>query len=271
MPKKSQKRVEKYAKYNTYPGKNIAQVSKKNKKVKKIVPKQAPKRKQVKKVVPKKKVRIKYGKLALFLLGFALLFFIIRFIIELPIKNLFIEGNTYYSDQEIIELASLEDYPSSFFNPCFLISSRLEKDSFIRNAKVKKKLFFQVWISIEENYPLFYSIPTKKTVLYDEKIVDEKLDAPTLVNAIPERIYGKFILNMRKLDREILMRISEIQYAPTEVDSTRFLFKMNDDNYVYINFNKFTNMNNYLDIIKFVEGKKGILNLDAGNSFEIRE
>lgn len=272
MPKKSQKRVDKYAKYNTYPGKNITSPSKRKKTTKKVVRKKPqPKKRIVKGPVSKKKVRIKYGKLGLFLLLVALFLFFLNKFLNLPITNIFIEGNTYYSDQQIIELASLENYPSSFLYPSFRISSKLEKNTFIKKAKVRKKYFFQVWITIEENYPLFYSIPKGKTVLYDQTEVEGNLEAPTLVNTIADRKYEKFVENMKKLDRNILMRISEIQYAPTPADDTRFLLKMTDDNYVYINFTKFSNMNNYLDIIRFVEGKKGILNLDAGNSFEVRE
>ena len=48
---------------------------------------------------------------------------------------------------------------------------------------------------------------------------------------------------------------------------------MSDGNYVYLTINKFENINAYIEIIKQkqFENKKGILYLDAGNSFEIIE
>ena len=46
---------------------------------------------------------------------------------------------------------------------------------------------------------------------------------------------------------------------------------MNDGNYVYITINKLPNINNYVNIIKEFNGKKGILYLDSGEYFKIME
>ena len=46
---------------------------------------------------------------------------------------------------------------------------------------------------------------------------------------------------------------------------------MNDNNLVYININKMNNLNKYVDIVKKLNNKKGILYLDSGNYFEIKE
>lgn len=74
---------------------------------------------------------------------------------------------------------------------------------------------------------------------------------------------------MGTLNRDVLVRISEIEYNPNDIESNRFLLYMNDGNYVYLTLNKFTKINNYLDIIKNFENKKGILYLDYGNHFTI--
>ena len=46
---------------------------------------------------------------------------------------------------------------------------------------------------------------------------------------------------------------------------------MNDGNYVYINLYKFLNLNKYIEIVKNFGNKKGIIYLDSGNYFEIKE
>jgi hypothetical protein len=46
---------------------------------------------------------------------------------------------------------------------------------------------------------------------------------------------------------------------------------MNDQIYVYITLTKIDVLNNYNEITKELEGKKGILYLDSGNHFEIIE
>ena len=86
---------------------------------------------------------------------------------------------------------------------------------------------------------------------------------------MPDTKYNLLIDKMRLVDRDILFRISEIEYSPNEVEGNRFLLYMNDGNYVYITLDKFSNINSYVDIIKNFENKKGILHLDYGNHFTI--
>ncbi len=230
--------------------------------------------KPIKKVVkqptkPIVKRKIRYKVLFVFLIILFIVISILYYFITLPIKNIYIKGNSAYSDQEIIELANIENYPSSFLNPSFILEDRLESDLYIKNANVKK-LFLKVYIEVEENYPLIYYLPQKITYLSSLDEISEQLNSPILVNEIEVDLLNELLENLNELDKDILNRVSEIQYTPT-TDTKRFMLKMNDGNYVYINFNKFTNLNEYLDIVKYLEGKKGILNLDAGNSFEVLE
>ena len=46
---------------------------------------------------------------------------------------------------------------------------------------------------------------------------------------------------------------------------------MIDENTVYITLNKIDEFKKYIEIKKQLEGKKGILYLDSGNYFEIKE
>ena len=74
---------------------------------------------------------------------------------------------------------------------------------------------------------------------------------------------------MGLLNKDILIRISEIKYDPNDIDNERFYLTMNDGNYVYLTLNKFDKINNYLEIVKTFNNKKGILYLDSGEYFEI--
>ena len=73
------------------------------------------KKKHKKKQTPaKKKRKILYGRI---FLAFVILFVIIYILIMLipqEIKTVHISGNEFLTDQEVLELASLEDYPSTF-------------------------------------------------------------------------------------------------------------------------------------------------------------
>ncbi len=220
------------------------------------------------------KVKRKKRKLNLkkvfFCFAFLFLFgLLIKVIVNLPVKNIYIYNNEILTDQKVIEIAKLENYPSAIRNFSFLIKSRLEKHKYIKSADVSKKWLTEVHIEIEENYPLFINRLSNKTVLFDGIEEAETFSVPTLINIIPDTKYGKFLEKMRLLDKEILSRISEIEYDPNEVESDRFLLYMNDGNYVYLTLDKFTSINSYLDIVKSLENKKGILHLDYGNHFTI--
>ena len=76
---------------------------------------------------------------------------------------------------------------------------------------------------------------------------------------------------MKDLDTDIIRRISEMQYDPNDVDPNRFLFTMDDGNYVYLTANQLSNINNYVTIISKNKEKKGILYLDSGEYFQVME
>ena len=90
-----------------------------------------------------------------------------------------------------------------------------------------------------------------------------------LTNHIDSDIYDKLIENLRKIDINILNRISEMEYVKDKENIEKFLLLMNDGNYVYVDFKNFETLNKYLDIINTFGDKKGILNLDSGKNFEV--
>lgn len=217
-----------------------------------------------------KKVRIKYKNVFKVFLLFFFLFLFSSFIHHISIKNIYIKGNSYLNDQEIIDLALLSSYPSSVKNSAGVIRDRLLKSPYIKDAVVRKKGLSEVTITVVENRPLFYNSITRKTVLADGREVDDVFDLPILVNYVPDTIYEKFKERFVIVEEEMVKRISEIKYDQN-VDEERFLLTMNDGNLVYINLKKMESLNNYVSIIKNFENKKGILRLDSGEYFTILE
>ncbi len=228
--------------------------------------------KKVKKTKLKKKIRIKYSRV--FILLLILLTFIlgIIFIINLKITNIIVIGDyDILKEQEIIDIASISNYPKTLAFSSSKIRKNLEENIYIKSAKVTKKYLTQVYITVEENYPLFFYKTDNKTVLLDGSKVEKIFDVPTVINYIPNLKYQSFVEKMGLLDNNILERISEIKYDPSDYDDERFLLYMKDGNYVYINLYKFSNLNKYIEIIKNFGNKKGIVYLDSGNYFEIIE
>lgn len=215
----------------------------------------------------KRKINIK--RVLIVLIIVLIIVFAIYKISKVTITNIYISGNNYLSDQEIIDISGLKDYPNSINNMSYKIKKRLVKNDYIISAKVEKKGLKKVYIKIEENYPLFYYLPENKTVLYDGTKVKDKLLVPTIINKIPNKIYDKLLKKLEKVEKDILYRMSEIEYKPNDVDNERFFILMNDGNYVYLTIYKFLKINKYVDIIKTFDNKKGILYLDSGEYFDL--
>lgn len=219
-------------------------------------------------VKKKRKIKVKnvlfvFVLIVVILLGLA-------FLTDVKINNIVIKGNSLYTDWEIIEKAGLDDYPSSLKTLSKTIEDKLEDDDYIKSVDVKRPSLTKVVIEIEENLPLFYYLPASKTILADKTEVTDNFPVPTVINYVPDKIYSKFLTAISEVNYDIVKRISEIKYDPNEVDDGRFFLTMNDGNQVYLTLNNFDRIDDYLDIIKEFDNKKGILYLDSGEYFEVK-
>ena len=246
----------------------IKQVKKKKKKI-------VPRKNNVSRIPPKKikRRKVRYGRIFLAFVCFSLFCYFGYQILDFPIRNIYIKGNVYLSDQEIIEICGIQNYPSILKTLTVEMKKKLEKDERIQKATIQKKRGKEVYITIEENSPLFYNSSTGYTILFDFREVKQEWNAPTLVNYIPDTLYEHFKEKMQEINTDIIDRVSEITYAPNHVDEERFLFTMRDGNYVYLTLEKLESINNYVSIYaEFTSkygNKKGILNLDSGQYFTI--
>lgn len=220
--------------------------------------------------VKKKKRKIKVGSVVFCFVFVLIICLIISFLMDIKINNVVVKGNLFYSDWNIIQKAGLDDYPSSLENSSTQIKKKLEEDPYIKKATVSKRWLKQVVITVDENLPLFYYLPKQKTILTDKTEVIDNFPVPTVINYVPDKKYSKLLKSISELNYDIVKRISEIRYDPNEVDDERFYLTMNDGNYVYLTLPKFNRLDNYLDIIKEFNNKKGVLYLDSGEYFEVR-
>lgn len=225
--------------------------------------------KKVKVKVKKKKLKIKNIFITILIL---LLMFLIGIdIINLPVKNIYISGNNILNDKTIIELADLNDYPSFIKTYFSNIKKNLLKNDYIKSVTIKRTISRKIYIEIEEYRPI--CIYKDKLILSSTKSVDNQYNinyVPYIINDIDE-IYDKFITKFNKIEKEILFKISHIEYKPNEIDKERFLLYMTDANYVYITLSKIDKINKYNSIVNKMENKKGIIYLDSGDYVEIKD
>jgi len=222
----------------------------------------------------KRKFKIKWVPVFFLFLVLLILYLGYEILISFRITNIYIEGNNILKDKEIIDMAGISDYPSFFKTTSGKIEKKVGNNPYIIDVKVTKKLFGNVTIKVEEAIPLFINTDGK-VVLSNKKEVenDKKLTLTTLLNYTPDTKYESLISELTEVVEDIRIKISEIKYEPTERDKDRFLLLMEDGNEVYLTLTKFDRINYYDNILQELnlECQKGILNLDSGNHFELKE
>lgn len=223
----------------------------------------------------KKRVKRKFNPLKFlsFIAFIIICYFLTMYLFDIKTKNIIVLNNNYYSDEKIIETAGIEKYPKFILLNTNKIKKKLLELDLIENATIKKKWNFVLELTIKEKKILYLVRSENKYRLSDNKLydIDDVLSVPTLINYVPESNEKKFVEAFKNIDNNIISMISEIEYSKTSYDSDRFLLYMNDGNMVYVTTTKLKSLNKYVDIVKKLENKKGILYLDSGNYFEIKE
>ena len=223
----------------------------------------------------KKKKRLKLIPFLLFVLVIAATFFLVDVLLDTRVENIIIKGNKIVTDQQIIDEAGLSNYPSFYKTTSYNIKKALEKNSFIKEVKVKRSFYHVITIEVSEYKILLKKETTGKLVLenMNEVTTDQEIPytVPRLVNDVPKNKYSKLLKNLLKVKRSVRSSISEFYYDPNEFDKDRFLLYMDDGNSVYLTLTKFRMINYYNDVLPQLDGKKGILYLDSGNHFQIME
>lgn len=227
-----------------------------------------------KKIVKKKKLKVFNLFIVLLIMG--VLSFLGYIISQLPIKNIVILGNEYLTDDYIIELADIKDYPSFLLTTNSSIKKKLKTSPYIKSIDIDRKFYNVLKISVKENKPLFIN-STNNTIVFSnskEIKIDESISLfriPRLINYVPDNKYNSFIKGVKNINEDILGKISDIEYQPNDYDKDRFLLYMDDGNMVYLTLTKFNSINYYNDVLSQLENRKGILYLDSGNHFQIKE
>ena len=218
-----------------------------------------------------KKIKLKIKRIIICLLSIVLIVLSTYYVSILPIRNIYIIGNDILSDKEIIELAGISNYPSFIRTTTREITKNIENNIYIDEVTVEKKLYNKVYIHIIEKKIL--CTYNNKILLGDGTEIDNTYNITSypILSSDINNIKDKFISKFSLVNHTILLKISEIEYTPNDVDKERFTLKMNDGNLVYITLNKIEKINKYNSIYSSLEGKKGIIYLDSGDYVEVKE
>lgn len=222
----------------------------------------------------KKRAKFKFKNIIFFIIIILLAIIFIYWYKDKHITNIYVTGNKILSEQIVLELAQIEDYPLIYKVSGNKIRKRLLTNPFILDAVVKKSFLGKITIELEEYQVLCRDSVNKQYLLSNGKGISYDIiisGIPSLTNQVKEDVYNKFIKSLKKIDLDTMIKISEISYDPNSLDDERFLLYMIDQNYVYITLDKVEVINTYNEIVSTIDGKKGILYLDSGNHFEIKK
>ena len=222
----------------------------------------------MKKTKKKRKLKkIRFLFLLFFIVGISFAFIKL---FDVRIYSIKIKGNKILTDQEVIETAKLEDYPSFFETLSYTIKKRLLKNNYIESVKVTKG-FLSVNITIKEKKILYIDKETNYKYTYNSKFKDDKsICVPYLIGSVPEGKMKRFIKAMNKINSDMICQMSEIKYDPNDIDEDRYYVYMNDGNSVYLTVNKFNKLNKYNTILEKIGKQNGTLYLDYGDYFEAK-
>lgn len=223
---------------------------------------------QKKKVIKRK---FKWKTFFKFCLFVSILFLLFTYLWNLKTQNIFIEGNTFVKDNDIITTSGFKDYPYLFRLKTKDIEKKVLTIPYIKNVKIKKGILGSITFVITEDKPLFYNRNNGKVVLSSGREIEDTLKGiPILINYVPDVYYTKLIQKLSDIDANVLTLISEIEYSPWTsnnvlIDEERFLLRMNDTNTVYTNLLHIDKLNKYIEIYATLEDKKGIIYLDSSS------
>ena len=189
----------------------------------------------------KRKVRLKIKNILIFLSIILIFLAVIYYVLQMPIKNIYISGNKILDDETVIELAKLSNYPSFLLTSTSEIKRNLSKSDYINNIKISKKLGNVIDIKVEEYKALALTNNGQRVILSSGKIIENKdniTDVPVLNNNISDKVFNYFIKKFSGVNDNILRQISQLEYSPVSVDDKRFLLYMDDGNMIYITLTK---------------------------------
>ena len=223
-----------------------------------------------------KKRKLNWKRVLILLLILYLIAMLLYTFFTMPIKNIYIKGTNLLTDNDIIEVANLKDYPAIFKISKSKLKKEISSLELVEDVDIKKTITGKLTITITEARPLFFNRTTNKVVLSNNKEVENNnyLGIPTLINRVPTDILSDFITALSEIDHDIIKMINEIEYDPNisndiTIDEYRFLLRMNDSNHVYVNIINMERLNDYKSVFATIGDLRGTVYLDSYNADNI--
>ena len=186
-------------------------------------------------------------------------------------KSLTVKNNVHYSDSQILELAGI-DYDSNYILTMSLyVNHKLEKNSLIADAKLKKDLHGGFTIYIEEEKVIGSLKENPQLLLIQgkgiENISNISLKSIPRIGAFSDEQLLKLNESFENVDSKVLTMISEILPHAETYNSEMVRIVMNDGNRITSSYDGISLINSYKKILPQLEGTHVCLFMDelSGN------
>ena len=104
-------------------------------------------------VVVKRRIKVANVLIVLIVLYVALLY--AYKLVVAPINNIYISNNKYLTDQEVIDISGIRNYPSFILTTKYQMKKNLLKNDIIESVKIKKRLESSIDNTVKYLYELY--------------------------------------------------------------------------------------------------------------------
>lgn len=213
-------------------------------------------RKSAAKTNKKKIMRRKRRRKGILLLMLLVLFGIYMFSDYSNIRVIDINGNTFYTKEQLLEIADIDLAQKSILAPSFLIEKRLKQDTLIMDVSVHKSWDGIVRIDLVEENVVGYYTKDKKTYLMlkgeeDIKFKDERLLAfMPYINNLNDKQREQYKQNIQSVNEKNILMISEVTHYETTYDKNMLKLYMQDGHVVLTTMDGLKLLDKYLEMLK---------------------
>ncbi len=180
------------------------------------------------------------------------------------IKGIHVNGNQVLTSDYVINFSTIKQQKRIFLVIPQLIENKIEKSPFIKKSSVTISRQGIVTITIEEKRVLGYLISDKPTILVEDgTLVDMDDEFLFLIGKVPsvqgfdtDESLQSLIIALNKIEREMIVNISEIIKYPLKYDANNIQCIMQDGNFFFASFYSLESINNYDKISEKIT-KKG--------------
>jgi len=197
------------------------------------------------------------------------------------VQSLSISGNTYYSDNDILNMADLSYETRYIIMPKCLISWNLEKYDLIDSVDVIKNWQGAIHVEVHEkkilgsvkgedgkHYLIVCGNPYEK-ITVDDAHLSSLVNYPVLGKFDEEnmqKLVDAFIVNRREVNEDMIAMISEIQPYARSYDEHMVKLVMQDGNTLFSSYDGIPLLNDYKQVLRSSSKSHVCMELDETNA-----